>query len=280
MSLNQSQSQAQSQSFSSLPAPPSPASSPLSPSPASSPPSSPPSLPSHTRHLLPPHLPNPMPRYQPAARSEALSASVASNDNSAAGPDHYILNDPLLRPAISNYYTSSNSASNSAQTARPFRCSVDPACNCLFSSLSPHHSNSCLSCSRLDRPKLIGYSAGFMFAVAWWLFIDALITAHMANASPPSPPSPVPRPPVAFEDWVPGVLSTLSLIVVNLIDKESLNASEWSYSGSNVATRARFCAFVGLTMGLGAICGAIVRLCSRLLLPHLLQFNHTQRTHL
>lgn len=45
---------------------------------------------------------------------------------------------------------------------------------------------------------------------------------------------------------------------MNIIDKETLNADEWSHNGTHVATRARFCAFIGLTMALGALCGSIV----------------------
>jgi len=63
---------------------------------------------------------------------------------------------------------------------------------------------------------------------------------------------------MAFEDWVPGLLSTLALIVLNVIDKETLNADDFSHSGTNVACKARFCAFIGATTALGSLGGALV----------------------
>jgi hypothetical protein len=40
-----------------------------------------------------------------------------------------------------------------------------------------------------------------------------------------------------------------------LINKETLSADDYSFSGSNVASKARGCAFVGVTMSLSAIIG-------------------------
>jgi hypothetical protein len=47
---------------------------------------------------------------------------------------------------------------------------------------------------------------------------------------------------------------------VNLIDKETLNAEDFSYSGSHVACKARAAAFIGVTMALGALGGSFVSL--------------------
>ena len=43
-----------------------------------------------------------------------------------------------------------------------------------------------------------------------------------------------------------------------MIDKERLNADEYSYSGGSVASKARACAFFGVTVALGSIGGALV----------------------
>ncbi|KAJ3225109.1 hypothetical protein HDU81_008145 [Chytriomyces hyalinus] len=74
---------------------------------------------------------------------------------------------------------------------------------------------------------------------------------------------------VGFEDWLPGILSTISLIIVNLIDKDSLNADDFSYSGSNVACKARACAFIGITMAMGALGGSFAILALKYLMPGL-----------
>ncbi|KAI8915489.1 hypothetical protein DFJ77DRAFT_462840 [Powellomyces hirtus] len=100
-----------------------------------------------------------------------------------------------------------------------------------------------------SRTEFVGYFAGMLFALGWWVFIDGATYA----STRPEPGLPVQ---VAFVDWVPGILSTVALIVVNLIDREMLNAEGDGYGGgSNVATKARGCAFVGVSMALGALGG-------------------------
>ncbi|KAI8618562.1 hypothetical protein BC830DRAFT_1079145 [Chytriomyces sp. MP71] len=99
------------------------------------------------------------------------------------------------------------------------------------------------------------------FAVGWWLFIDGVVYATTRNNDD--------LPAVRFEDWLPGILSTLSLIIVNLIDKDSLNADDFSYSGTNVACKARACAFVGITMAMGALGGSFAILALKYLMPGL-----------
>lgn len=114
------------------------------------------------------------------------------------------------------------------------------------------------------------------FAIAWWVFIDGVTYARTR-------PEPLPVA-IRFEDWLPGILSTVALIMcvfidrvpellsffvtlirqlpisVNLIDKDMLNADDSSFGASNVATKARGCAFVGVSMALGALGGAFVSL--------------------
>ena len=45
---------------------------------------------------------------------------------------------------------------------------------------------------------------------------------------------------------------------MNLIDKDRLTADDFAYSGSHVASKARACAFFGVTVALGSIGGALV----------------------
>ncbi|TPX51089.1 hypothetical protein SeMB42_g01033 [Synchytrium endobioticum] len=110
-----------------------------------------------------------------------------------------------------------------------------------------------------SRLMISGYLSGALFAIGWWIFIDGL-----AFCSTRDPPLPVP---LAFEDWVPGILSTIALIVVNLIDKDTLNADDFSYSGTNIACKARLCAFVGVTMALGSLGGALAIMSLKYAIP-------------
>lgn len=59
-----------------------------------------------------------------------------------------------------------------------------------------------------------------------------------------------------FEDWLPGIFSTFALIIVKLVDKESLNGGD-DFGSNNVAIKSRAIAFIGATIGLGAIGGAL-----------------------
>lgn len=92
------------------------------------------------------------------------------------------------------------------------------------------------------------------FAIGWWAFIDAVIFSRLHDL-------PVE---IKFEDWVPGLLSTLSLVMVNLIDKSALNATEFTHDGSYVAFKARLWAFLGVTMALVGV-GEPWRACPRFL---------------
>lgn len=89
-----------------------------------------------------------------------------------------------------------------------------------------------------------------------------------AHALPPSPDEPVPVR-LAFPDWIPGLCSTLGMIIVNLIDKSQLTgddddnygggAGSW---GGGVAWRARLFLFMGFALMAGGLAGSVVRRCS------------------
>ncbi|KAI8803461.1 hypothetical protein BJ742DRAFT_908478, partial [Cladochytrium replicatum] len=105
--------------------------------------------------------------------------------------------------------------------------------------------------------EIVGYLSGGLFALGWWFFIDGVLFAQSRNAPQP----------IRFEDYVPGILSTLSLVIVNLIDKDTLNADDFSFSGDNVACKARAFAFVGVSMAIGAIGGALAILSLKYIVP-------------
>jgi hypothetical protein len=75
--------------------------------------------------------------------------------------------------------------------------------------------------------------------------------------------------PLSGEDWIPGILSTFALILVNLIDRESLGADDLAYDGNNVAMKARAFAFFGITVALGSLGGALAILSLKYIIPGL-----------
>ncbi|KAI9002740.1 hypothetical protein BC832DRAFT_106691 [Gaertneriomyces semiglobifer] len=174
-----------------------------------------------------------MPRYQPLSLGSPTTPSTNTN-------------------------TIPRSTSHSSGSRR--RTVLPPALhNCLASlSQSPYIPS---------RSQIIGYISGTLFAVAWWVFFDGILFS--ATREPPVPVT------VRFEDWIPGLLSTISLIIVNLIDKHMLSGdAEDSWAGgssfassSSVAGKARGCAFLGVSMALGALGGAAAILCLKYILP-------------
>lgn len=113
------------------------------------------------------------------------------------------------------------------------------------------------------------YLAGASFAVGWWLFFDACILSTVAMRKARPPPggddgTPLPElPPVhiSFADWVPGLLATLGMIVINLIDKSHLVEDDFngpSLGGGSdpVAWRARLWLFVGFALLAGGLSGS------------------------
>lgn len=125
-----------------------------------------------------------------------------------------------------------------------------------------------------DKSQIVGYLAGGLFAIGWWIFLDGITIASTLGGLDACRESRencyvVPNVKLCandacliespkFEDWLPGIFSTFSLIIVNLVDKESLSGgNDFGFESSNVAVKSRAIAFIGATMGLGAVGGAL-----------------------
>ncbi|KAG8786462.1 hypothetical protein FRC16_001733 [Serendipita sp. 398] len=120
---------------------------------------------------------------------------------------------------------------------------------------------SCPSLPFFKHRRAVGiYTAGALFALAHAMFFDAC--ALSAHAKPPkdAPHDTVPVH-VTFVDWLPGIFTTLGLLIINLIDKERL-LSEGSYGGEpNIIWRARLFLFIGFALMAGGLAGSVVRIC-------------------
>ncbi|KAE8216819.1 hypothetical protein CF327_g70 [Tilletia walkeri] len=123
------------------------------------------------------------------------------------------------------------------------------------------------------------YIAGAIFAVGWWFFLDACTLSSRTLLRPVDPDTPFEPPPVRinFADWVPGLLSTLGMIVVNLIDKSHLAESGGAFSfgggagggwgGDGVQWRARLFLFIGFALLAGGLAGSVTVLVVKYLVP-------------
>lgn len=107
---------------------------------------------------------------------------------------------------------------------------------------------------------IAGYFSGFLFAVGWWLFIDgAAFSISSGHEIAPVP--------VRFEDWIPGIMSTIALIIVNLINREMLTGEDGLYNDTNVATKARAIAFISISLALSSLGCALAILFVKYVIP-------------
>ncbi len=134
-----------------------------------------------------------------------------------------------------------------SRTISPFYCPCIPV---LFST-------SRFISSLPNKAEIVGYLSGILFSIGWWTFIDGIVYTSTKE-------TPVP---IRFEDFIPGILSTIALIMVNLIDRDALNADDFTFSGDHIASKARAFAFVGVTVALGSIGGACALLVFKYIIP-------------
>lgn len=62
---------------------------------------------------------------------------------------------------------------------------------------------------------------------------------------------------VSFLDWIPGILSTLGYLVVNLIDKDRIKGED-GFGDARAVWRARLFLFVGFALIAGGLAGSVV----------------------
>jgi hypothetical protein len=129
------------------------------------------------------------------------------------------------------------------------------------------------------------YASGALFSFAWWVFFDALLLSSIRSKHPPIeggddptiPPWIEPAVKMTFADWVPGLLATLGMIVVNLIDKSVLaeaggfgaGFSSGSWGGDSIQWRARLFLFVGFALLAGGLAGSVTILTIKYIIANL-----------
>ncbi|PVU89892.1 hypothetical protein BB559_004883 [Furculomyces boomerangus] len=112
--------------------------------------------------------------------------------------------------------------------------------NCRFPWLS--------TSAREQFSKYATYFSGFLFGVGWWLFIDGLVIAKN---------TPDFGIKIGFEDWVPGILATIGMIITNSIDMSLISDdNSFEYGGSRLASRVKLLLFIGIALIAGGIAGS------------------------
>uniref|UniRef100_A0A6B2LPA9 Transmembrane protein 50A n=1 Tax=Arcella intermedia TaxID=1963864 RepID=A0A6B2LPA9_9EUKA len=86
-----------------------------------------------------------------------------------------------------------------------------------------------------------------MFSVGWWLWIDGHVYSNtFAEAGE-----------VTFWHYVPGICSTLALIMLNLVDLKDLGGISWGFAEDGRQTRIRLWFFLSLVIAFGSLIGAV-----------------------
>jgi hypothetical protein len=86
------------------------------------------------------------------------------------------------------------------------------------------------------------------FSLGFFFFIDAAVYSKSKNGSNFN---------INFVDWIPGICSSLGMLVINSIDKSRLGADSFSYSGNGVAWKARLVLFLGFALLAGGLAGSV-----------------------
>ncbi|MCJ1312029.1 hypothetical protein MMC25_005703 [Agyrium rufum] len=103
------------------------------------------------------------------------------------------------------------------------------------------------------------YLAGALFSIGFFFFIDASTYSRSVNNAS--------FVHIEFVDWIPGICSTLGMLVINSIEKTRLSADSYSYSGTNVAWKARLVLFLGFALMAGGLAGSVAVLVLKYVVP-------------
>ncbi|AET37798.1 Vps68p Ecym_2041 [Eremothecium cymbalariae DBVPG len=99
--------------------------------------------------------------------------------------------------------------------------------------------------------KLSVYTAGALYAIGFWLFLDCVLYSKNANGSEVH---------VTFVDWIPIICNSLGMLIVSSIDKDRLLEDvlgSGSFAGtSQKAWQAQAVLFFGFALQAGGLSGS------------------------
>eukprot|EP01112_Ceratiomyxa_fruticulosa_P009604 TRINITY_DN2513_c0_g1_i4.p1 TRINITY_DN2513_c0_g1~~TRINITY_DN2513_c0_g1_i4.p1 ORF type:complete len:136 (-),score=10.68 TRINITY_DN2513_c0_g1_i4:24-431(-) len=94
---------------------------------------------------------------------------------------------------------------------------------------------------------LLCYFAGACFSTGWWIWIDAVTySATILDKT------------ITFGIWSPGFVSTIALILVNLVPRSALDRQlAWGWDSGSEVARARAFLFFAFTVAFGGIISSV-----------------------
>ncbi|KAJ2721613.1 Vacuolar protein sorting-associated protein 68 [Coemansia sp. Benny D115] len=102
------------------------------------------------------------------------------------------------------------------------------------------------------------YASGALFTIGWWFFIDGLVLARTTTDFPVK---------FGFEDWLPGILCTIGMVITNSIDLSLLRDDGFGYGGSSLAGKAKLTLFIGIALLAGGVAGSFTILAIKYIVP-------------
>jgi len=108
------------------------------------------------------------------------------------------------------------------------------------------------------------YIAGIMFAVGWFLWIDAHVYlieyVKKENADDVTPS-------ITFAYYIPALVTTLGLIMTNVINLETLNPYSWLFD-EHIGGRVKAWLFLSFFISFGGLVAAIWIMAAIFMPPH------------
>lgn len=87
--------------------------------------------------------------------------------------------------------------------------------------------------------------SGALFGGGWWCFIDAVVYSKAILGE---------KVPIVY--WVPGVVATISLVLMNLVSRDRLNHAQEMSDHDDYDTKARCWLFMSYLVAFGSVGGA------------------------
>eukprot|EP01118_Nematostelium_gracile_P012575 TRINITY_DN461_c0_g1_i1.p1 TRINITY_DN461_c0_g1~~TRINITY_DN461_c0_g1_i1.p1 ORF type:complete len:164 (+),score=35.24 TRINITY_DN461_c0_g1_i1:117-608(+) len=98
------------------------------------------------------------------------------------------------------------------------------------------------------------YFAGALFGIGWFLWVDAHVSTVHFGLSNADHPDPVPV--IKGTYYLPAIVSSVGLIMMNVINLETLNPYSWVFDES-IGARVRIWLFLSFSVTIGGLVAAI-----------------------
>ena len=119
------------------------------------------------------------------------------------------------------------------------------------------------------------YIAGSFYALAFFAILDSALYSRRTNNEPGDGEGSLPglSVHVTFTDWIPFLVSSLGMLIINTVDKLRLSSESFSFGAgsgtgeSDADWQAKVVLFLGFAFLAGGVAGSIVILVLKYIVP-------------